>query len=386
MARPKGSKDKNKRKIKTILNSSQERELIQDYKNGAATHSLIKKYNVSKAYISNMFKLRNIKANLDYSIIKQWETVGDIEKMQDNIAGVYAIYFVWQYDKNDSKAFSKVNDIKLYIGSSVNIKTRLKEHTRHLKSKKHPSKLLSSYFRKKNFLIKYAIIEQCGEDHLLDRELHHIAQYNKGCLLNSTILYDEQDLRPWLEKAITYDAYTKNYSINSITGCKESHDVHASGYAKMKVTVGDSRILGQQKTLMKHRVAYWEKTGEYPGLIRHKCGNRKCYNPDHLEKGSYRQNSLDKRGDFPKEFEEKWIEFGADLDKLTQYFADRWTGTQMWRGKKVSYAAYVWERKLKLKEKYPDILDSNKDRRFNSSYRLLKNQSKNQHQESTGLV
>jgi len=386
MPRPKGSKDKTKRKIKTILNGNQERKLIAEYAAGATTNSLIKKYNVSKAYLSNMFKLRDIKTNVDHSVIKQWKTINNIKRMKNSVSGVYAIYFVWKYDKNDSCAAFKINDIKLYIGSSINIKKRLTEHCRDLKHNKHNSKLLLSYFNNKDCTIKYAIIEQCSEAELLRKETHYLNKYNKNCLLNTWASNNEEYLRPWLQKAITYNSYTKFYTINNETGCKESNDVHVSGYARMQVTIGESKDSGQTKTLLKHRVAYWEKTGEYPELIRHKCGNGRCFNPDHLEKGSHRQNSLDKRGDFPKEFEEKWIEFKADLYKLTQYFADRWSGNQIWCGKKVSYAAYRWEKELKLKEKYPDILDSNRNRRFSLSYRQLKRQRKSKKQGSTGIV
>jgi hypothetical protein len=386
MPRPKGSKDKTKRKIKTILNGNQERELIAEYRDGATTSSLLKKYNVSKAYLSNMFKLRDIKTNVDYSEIKQWKTINNIKRMKDNVSGVYAIYFIWKYNKDDIDASFKINNIKLYIGSSINIKKRLTEHYRDLKYNKHCSKLLLSYFKNKDFTIKYAIIEQCAEDDLLTKETSYLNQYNKNCLLNTWTANKEEYLRPWLQKAITYNSYTKFYTINSDTGCKESNDVHVSGYARMQVTIGESKDPGQTKTLLKHRVAYWEKTGEYPELIRHKCGNGRCFNPDHLEKGSHRQNSLDKRGNFPKEFEEKWIEFGADLNKLTQYFADRWSGSQMWCGKKVSYATYKWEKELKLKEKYPDILDSNRNRRFSLSYRKLKTQRKNKKEESNWIV
>jgi hypothetical protein len=40
-------------------------------------------------------------------------------------------------------------------------------------------------------------------------------------------------------------------------------------------------------------------------------------------------------------------------------------------GKKVSYAIYYWEKKLDLRKKYPEILDSNSNRRFSISYQKL---------------
>ena len=140
MTRPKRSKDKTKRKRKVILCGKIERDLVRDYENGVATKSLVKKYNVSKSYISNMFKNRNIKRRINPNIIKNWEKIENIDFLDKNICGVYAIYFIWKYKQDDKYAFSKVNDIKLYIGSSTDIKNRLQNHVRELKNNNHDSK------------------------------------------------------------------------------------------------------------------------------------------------------------------------------------------------------------------------------------------------------
>jgi len=44
-----------------------------------------------------------------------------------------------------------------------------------------------------------------------------------------------------------------------------------------------------------HRIAYWLGTGEYPEklLVRHKCDNPICCNPDHLELGTRADNYRD---------------------------------------------------------------------------------------------
>lgn len=49
---------------------------------------------------------------------------------------------------------------------------------------------------------------------------------------------------------------------------------------------------------MLHRLAYIKANGlsidEINGLVvRHKCDNPRCYNPDHLELGTYADNSID---------------------------------------------------------------------------------------------
>lgn len=351
MGRPKNSKDKKKRKRKTILNGTQERDLIREYELGKQTSVLTKKYGVTKSYISNMFRLRNISKRINLSIIKNWDTINDVNLLDNNISGVYSIYFV---NKSDH------NDIKIYIGSSVDIRTRLQSHHRELKAKKHNSSSLLEHFYNNDYHLKYAIVEKCSEDQILQRESYYLHSFNTSCLLNSWKSMEEETLRPWLEKATTYDAYAKNYTINNVTGCMESNNVHKTGYGRMRVTIGEST-----KHFYKHRIAYWEKYGEYPELIRHKCNNPRCYNSDHLEKGNHRDNNLDKRGNFPEIFEQKWIELKGDLSKLTTYFSDRW------RGKTVSNAVYMWERKLNLRQKYPEILDANSDRRFSLSDQKL---------------
>lgn len=44
MGRPRGIKDKTKRKNKVILNSAQEKSVILDYENGLASHLIKKKF------------------------------------------------------------------------------------------------------------------------------------------------------------------------------------------------------------------------------------------------------------------------------------------------------------------------------------------------------
>ena len=224
--------------------------------------------------------------------------------------------------------------------------------------------MLYSFFTNENYSLVWTIIEKCPEELLLQRESHHIHEHNRGCLLNSFMPAKEEDIRPWLEKAITYASYRKGYTINTDSGCKESTNVNGSGYGKFQVLIGESKDRGQTKFFLKHRVAYWEKYGEYPELIRHKCNNKKCYNADHLESGSYRDNQLDKRGDFPEVFEKAWVELNGDVVKLNERFSERWNGGNKMRGKTVSYAVYEWEKKLGLREKYPEILIRNRKRRM----------------------
>ena len=61
---------------------------------------------------------------------------------------------------------------------------------------------------------------------------------------------------------------------------------HRQGY-------GQFRLAG--KTLLSHRVVYELTHGELPEgkVVRHKCDNTSCCNPDHLELGTQAQNIRD---------------------------------------------------------------------------------------------
>lgn len=48
------------------------------------------------------------------------------------------------------------------------------------------------------------------------------------------------------------------------------------------------------KNVYTHRLSFTLFNGRDPvGVVRHRCDNRKCYRPDHLEEGTKGQNSAD---------------------------------------------------------------------------------------------
>lgn len=55
---------------------------------------------------------------------------------------------------------------------------------------------------------------------------------------------------------------------------------------------------GKKCPTTKHRRVYYETTGEWPPVVRHKCDNPRCINPEHLEGGTHVDNMQDciKRG------------------------------------------------------------------------------------------
>lgn len=73
--------------------------------------------------------------------------------------------------------------------------------------------------------------------------------------------------------------------MGSRSDCVEWAGATRNGY-------GCKRLNG--KTVYVHRVAFEEANGRKPeGVVRHKCDNRLCYNPDHLEEGTKLDNSRD---------------------------------------------------------------------------------------------
>jgi hypothetical protein len=366
MARPKGSKDKVKRRRKTLLDSKTERALVKDYIDGLAPYAIQKKYNISKAALSVLLKTRNVKVRLNRSDISKWTIIKDIEKLDKNISGIYAILFEWVIgDKSgysDPDQSFKFNDIKAYVGSSVCIKSRIKEHLTQLKDGNHYNIKLTDYASSNRYKMQLAIIETCKEKELLQKEGALLRSINDISLINKNVVIDKNEIQPWLEKAISHDSYITNYYYDenkSYNGslCKCSDYVHKDGYGRLQVTIDE-----ETKYFFKHRIAYWEKHQEYPELVRHLCNNKACYNPDHLAKGSHRQNLLDRRGDFAKEFEDVWLRYRGNLLQISAHYSHKWAANQKWRGHNVSYAVYEWEKKLNLVTKYPSIIKARRNK------------------------
>jgi hypothetical protein len=346
--RPKGSKDTAKRKRKVFLNGKQERELIKDYEKGLSVSDITKKYNISKVNFSTIKKQRGVKNRIHNSELLDVENV-DVESKEE-VSGIYGIYFEWIYDETDEDRGFKVNNIKIYIGSSVNMNERCRTHLRDLKYKNHYSKDIQKMYDSGEYNIKIIILEKCEPEEVMQKESEYQYKWNKSCLLNKWRATNLEDIEPFLKKAVTLKAYTENYTIND-DGCKLAINVDKSGYGEMQVRVDE-----ENKYIKRHRIAYWEKHGTYPELIRHKCDNRGCYNADHLEEGNHRDNALDKRGDFPERFEKKWLEFKGDVVKLTEEF--EWKpNMNIIKGGGGSASVYEWEKKLGIRNKYPDIIE-----------------------------
>ncbi len=72
-------------------------------------------------------------------------------------------------------------------------------------------------------------------------------------------------------------------------GCWEvtSHKPNDEGYV---------RLILNKETISAHRLIYQECFGAIPDglIVRHKCDNPKCINPEHIEVGTHMDNTMDK--------------------------------------------------------------------------------------------
>ena len=337
--RKRGQKDQKLRKTKKILTAKEERKVLEQYQSGAALSDIRKEFNISRAALRNV-TIRH-KVPRRFVVLKEWKQI-DLSQAMFKSVGVYAIC---SFNLNSEK--SKEHD-KVYFGSSVNIKARLQSHYNLLVKNKHFNTELQKDFNSGNRVFKTYLVEECEEGKELLLESKYLQGVCKSSLYNTWKAPKLDKLIPFLRKAVNLERF-KNYTINSETGCWECNSIHKTGYGRMGVRLND-----KIKYFYTHRVSYWNKTGEYPELVRHLCNNKKCINPDHLASGNYRDNSLDKFKEFNKEFEKVWIELKADSKKITEYF--KWEKCRWPNGRAdVSSQVYTWERKLGLREKYPDI-------------------------------
>jgi hypothetical protein len=257
----------------------------------------------------------------------------DLENL-DSDCGIYAIVF-------HPTGFDKNNQIsRCYIGSSVDTKKRIQAHLRDSKNNKHYNSDFQKCFNKGMQFHAY-LLEPCDEDDLLTIEEQWRSKYCEGSIINKNKAVTLEQLKPWLEVAKETNFHDGKYTVNEETGCWEWNVLDRDRYGNSI----QAKIKGKKtKYIRPHRLSYYVHKGEYPELVRHLCNNKSCVNPDHLESGSHRQNGLDNSEELRKEFEYWWLRYERDIKKLTDHFD--WNSTGV---------ALGWERKLGLREKYPDI-------------------------------
>lgn len=199
-------------------------------------------------------------------------TIKEFTKENENISGIYAIICG--------------ETGRSYIGSSVNIGLRIDYHFSQLKNNKHVNQELQSDYN--SFGLDTFFVEkllECHDPELLSRESEIIDQSEN--LYNKTIgfgkyNFDDSDVDRFTSFVDSCDDKEK---------CWEwMGGLNGSGYGKFS-----KKINGKDTRFPAHRVSYFLSNpgSNYKIVVRHKCHNKKCVNPNHLISGSFRDNSKD---------------------------------------------------------------------------------------------
>jgi hypothetical protein len=173
-----------------------------------------------------------------------------------------------------------------YVGSSVNIAQRYSNHLSALNSNIHYNTVMQSHYNNRLSINCYV---WCLEDekNLLLKESGIIASY---CgLYNKWRNVDAKEVMRELVEAA--ERFTENRYVVMQSGCWEWKSTNHTGYGRA-ISIRKDGVI---RYFIPHRVSIFKHRGEYPELVRHKCNNRRCVNPEHLEGGSYRENARDKR-------------------------------------------------------------------------------------------
>ena len=286
-----------------------------------STKDIAKHLNLSITGVRNNAKSFRLKSKGFLTDIKKTINM----KSKEKICGIYGI--AHKYDQ------------KVYIGSSYDCIGRINEHMYKITKHSHINPNLNN---KNPANLYFVIFDTCEDKELLNLEDQYIDKYSPFILYNINFHPPLIETIPFLDKAIA-NKVTKNYTVNG--NCWEYNGKLKRGYGQTKVYSN-----GKAKSLIVHRISYYEKTGEYPKLIRHTCNNKACINPAHLISGSNKENSQDYVDIINKKVENAWILHRGDREMVTKEM-----GWKPSKNKKYSLNIYRYIKTLDLYAKYPDI-------------------------------
>lgn len=185
-----------------------------------------------------------------------------------------------------------------YVGQSVTLESRFKWHLQELRRKIHNNIGLQkdfNIFGEVSFF--YEIIEYCDELKLGDREAFWIS--NNDNLYNKT--NPSRDIKLTSEEIKRFWNWVK---IGGTDDCWEWFGASdKDGYGRLGF-----RRNGKKRMFRANRIAYFinNPQDDINLIIRHKCNNSKCCNPDHLCIGSNSQNALDKLDNKNNHYKLNW--------------------------------------------------------------------------------
>ena len=277
MARPKGSKDKTKRRSRRLTSHLEEIAIIKDYNASLLTNKQIcEKHNISIGGLRGIKIRRNVPPkNIDDIIGKALEHKDLKEK-----CGIYAI---------TNRLSGEDGARRAYIGSSVDIYTRIENHLCLLKKGEHYNKSLQGSWSEDNYCL--FVIEECKEEELLDREIDIINKINPGVLHNTHSGGSDPPERQYMTKI---KQHILKHVVIDENGCWVSTKNIKKGYCEISYSTFSRNGIRKVRYIKAHRFMYYDATGDWARLVRHMCDNSLCCNPEHLEAGSCRQNNLDR--------------------------------------------------------------------------------------------
>ena len=261
-----------------------------------------------------------------------------------------------------SLVFESSSDIKIYIGQTEDIYGRLFVHLRDLKNGRHFSKRVQKVYDDRLYKMSVRIVAKgINDEEILQKEQEAILSIPKEYRLNKNLIDSIDDIKPFFDKALSLPSWNKYEKVqvnNDYDECWQPlANIDKDGYGVINI-----RINKKEKKLVRHRVSYYAKTGKHPHLIRHMCGNKKCFNPDHLEEGSIKDNLNDTRftyneklgGNMMDKFEEMWVKCEADVHKLLEWM-DEVLGSKAKSIVPKRTRVYYWEGLTGVRKKYPEI-------------------------------
>lgn len=307
IGRPRGKKDSIKRLERDGIGKVLAQKVEKLRNDGKTSKQIVEICGISDSTLKKIIKMYKLKPMISYACFNS--EIKDFSNT-DKICGIYAIAMYPTTNHSNSIA-------KYYIGSSCDIMVRIKSHSNDLRKNKHYNKDLQDAY--KNCSVKYYIIDLCDEEDLLRIENDFINSYCSGNLFNKWSNNNE-DISKVLDRA-SERINGDNYDITK-DGCWVWKKKSKQGYGKdIKIQTAQDKSLEKDIYYIRpHRASYYKYNNEYPELIRHKCNNKRCVNPDHLESGSHSQNSKDKHVEKWKLFRKKWVEYAGDLEKISDFF------------------------------------------------------------------
>ena len=167
--RPPKARDLNKRsrRSETGLTKKERIKFRTLRLNGYALSRIAQEMDMSisrvKVEYKELIKRKDLKPQINSALVKDLkdysESVTYLSKDKKN-CGIYLI-FAFSHDSKNTLS-------KGYIGSSVCVQRRLRDHIRLLKNNKHYNKSIQEAFSSGSYTFRYYLLEECKEGDLLD--------------------------------------------------------------------------------------------------------------------------------------------------------------------------------------------------------------------------